>query len=270
MNLPLEEPRSWIEQGAITYDSLPYDYISDLHHRHGEKIFNPIVNEDATEELFNLRESWRNDQVITVFTSGVFDLLHMDHAGYLLHTKAAGAALHYEEFNLEPWEELSPEEQREYTSDILSQEMIKLVVSVDGDKSVSNRKAAKGGFQRPVYSWQTRAMMVASQSFVDPRSNESRLLPTVDAVTAHGPDDFPENSIHSSHFRLVEKLQPDMWAIFGESIDILEGAPNIVSLGNVALRCILDREGTHYFKDGFLSKITTTKIVERILGTEII
>ena len=267
MNLPVEQPREWIESGVVSNDTLPYEFISGLHHRHGDKIYYPAVNVDATEDLISVRESWREDQIITVFTSGVFDLLHMDHAGYLLHTKAAGAAVHYEEFNLEPWEELSTDEQREYTSDILSQEMVKLVVSVDGDNSVSVRKASKGGFQRPVYSWQTRAMMVASQSFVDPRSTVSRLLPTVDAVTVHGPYDFPEDSVHSSHFRLAEKLQPEVWAIFGESKDILETAPNIAPLGNVALRCILDGEGTHYFEDGFLGKVTTTKIAERILGT---
>ena len=108
--------------------------------------------------------------------------------------------------------------------------------------------------------------MVAGLSFVDPSSQKEKLLPTVDAVTVHGPQDFSIDSPHSSHFELVSTLQPDVWTVFGESTDILDQTPHLTSLASVALRYIQDGNGTHYYEDGNMGKMSTTKTAHRIRG----
>lgn len=187
----------------------------------------------------------------------------------MLHTKATGAATLYDRLKeKQPWDTISTEEQQAFTSWALSSKLLRLIVSVDGDQSVAERKGNKlenGNTTRPVYSWKTRALMVASQVFISPLDKDA-YLPTVDAVTIHGPQDFPPENDNATHFQLVEKLQPDVWAIFGESQNILREAPNKPNLGSVALRCIMNGEGTHYFEDDFIGKISTTKIANRIIG----
>lgn len=252
----------------VENDTLPYPYISQIHHRFNHKIFNPSVDETATDRLLALRQKWQQEGAITVFTSGVYDLFHMDHAGYLLHTKATGAAIHFERTLQEKsWSELSIDEQTTYTSQALGNRAVRLIVSVDGDKSVAARKGnnpEKGGGTRPIYGWDTRAMMVANQTFIDPLdASHERLLPTADAVTIHGPDDFSIDDAHAVHFDLVERLQPDVWAIFGESHDLLDEAPTRPGLASVALRCIQDGKGTQYWEDSFIGKMSTTSIINR-------
>jgi bifunctional ADP-heptose synthase (sugar kinase/adenylyltransferase) len=261
------------ESGMATIpdDTLPYGYISSLHHRFQNKIFNPAEDPTALDRLLELRQKWAQGDAVTVFTSGVYDLLHLDHAAYLLHTKAVGAAVLYERSgNAKPLEALDSTEQQEYTTRALGDKLLRLIVSVDGDNSVAIRKgfrADKGSTSRPIYGWGTRALMVASQAFVHPYDKDAELLiPTVDAVTIHGPDDFPDDHNHATHTQLVEALQPDVWAIFGESQDILEEAPTRPGLRDVALRRIMDGEGSHYFTDTFMGKISTTKILERARG----
>lgn len=256
---------------TVSVDSLPYDYIAGIDQKFESKLFNPQSDDSATERLVKLRQTWRKAGATTVFASGVYDMLHMDHAGYLLHTKAVGAASHYNRTHHEQdWDELESDQQQNYTTLALGNRSVRLIVSVDGNDSVDKRKGhsvEKGGTARPIYSWNTRALMVARLAFVDPSDEMGeRLLPTVDAVTIHGPDDFTADSLHASHFDLVGKIQPDVWAIFGESQDILDAAPVMPSLSSVELRCIQDGKGTHYFEDDFMGKMSTTNIVKRILG----
>jgi len=254
----------------ISNDELPYSYISSLHHRFSDKVFNPNQDKLATDKLLNLRQKWRGQGLLTVFSSGVFDLLHMDHMAYLLHVKATGAAALYERSHRKLWNELETRQQQDYTTKALGERAIKLVISIDGDESVKTRKGnnpEKHGVPTPIYGWETRAMMVAGLSFINPNDDSSDILfPIVDAITIHGPQDFPNNSPHSSHFDLVGKLQPDIWTVFGESKDILEGAPSRPNLASVALRCIQDSEGTHYFEDSNIGKMSTTRITNRIMG----
>lgn len=272
MNLPLSSLPDQEMVPRIEVDSLPYSYISSLQQRFGSKLFNPNLSPDSTENLLAKREEWRDSGAVTVYTTGVYDMMHLDHAGYLAHVKASGAAeLYRRENQFTSWSGLTTEQQQDYTSQALSNRALKLVVSVDGDNSVSARKgfqADKGGGPRPVLAWGTRALMVASQTFIDPLDQQfERLLPTTDAVTIHGPEDFTASSFHTSHFSLAELLKPDVWVIYGESVDVLERAPHMKALGNTALRCIQAGPGTTYFEDDFIGKMSTTKIVNRILGT---
>lgn len=254
----------------IRVDSLPYSFIADTQQRFREKLFNPDQNPNATDELTSLRNRWADEGATVIYTTGLFDLLHMDHAGYLLHTKAVGAATHFDStVERDGWEGLTHNERLDYTEWALGSGVLKLIVSVDGDKSASAKKSGKpekGGGPRPIYSWETRALMVAGLSYINPISPKNELLPTADAVTIHGAHDFPDSVVHYNHFTVAETLKPDTWAIFGESVDIIEQAPQIPELGSVALHCIQDGAGTHYYEDGFIGKMSTTNIVKRITG----
>jgi hypothetical protein len=259
-------------ESTIVYDTLPYDFITAIQRQFQQKIYNPQTDPDATDKLTATHRAWQSSGAITVFTTGVYDMLHPDHTGYLLHTKAAGAAVHYAIRRYRrSWEELNTLEQQIYTRRILGEQQLRLVVSVDGNRSVSERKggkAEKGGGVRPIYDWQTRALMVASQTFIDPDDMSSeRLLPTVDAVTIHGPHDLEATSPHADMFQLAAVLRPNVWTIFGESTDILEEVHLRPELGKIALRCIRSGEGTHYYEDPIMGKMSTTKIVQRITGT---
>ena len=255
-------------------DRLPYDYIAELDQRFERKLFNPLADELATERLLARRRAWGQAGLTTVFTSGVFDMLHLDHAGYLLHTKATAAAVHYDrQHQAGAWDELSPEQQRQETSQALANQQLRLIVSVDGDASVAARKghqADKGNTVRPIYGWRTRALMAARLAFVDPSDADGqRLLPTVDAVTIHGPQDFDPDHRHALHLDLVGALQPEAWAVFGESRDILEAVPARADLAAVALRVIQDGAGTHYYDDPIMGKMSTTAIAARLKGEDV-
>lgn len=252
----------------VETDTLSYGFIAGIQQRFTDKIYNPAVNPQATQHLLQERHMWTELGAVTVLTSGVFDMLHPDHSGYLLHTKAQGAAeLYRRNIDEKPWGKLHPTEQQEYTVEALSSNNLRLIVSVDGDKSVAARKGFKldkGNAPRPIYAWNTRALQVASQSYINPRDPAGGLLPIVDAVTIHGPNDFDQDSIHSSHFSLAETLQPDVWAVYGESKDILDEVPLRPSLASIAVRCIMDGSDTHYHEDDGIGKISTTAIVNRI------
>lgn len=254
----------------IRVDTLPYTFIADIQQRFRKKLYNPNQNPEATTALIALRNRWADEGATVVYTTGVFDMLHMDHSGYLLHTKAVGAATHFDTtVEQGGWDGLTQEEKLDYTEWALGSGVLKLIVSVDGDVSVNARKgnnADKGDIPRPVYAWQTRALTVASQSYENPISQSVTLLPTVDAVTAHGPLDFSDSSAHHTTYTIAGALLPDTWAIYGESTDIIEQAPQIPELGNVALHCIQDGAGIHYFEDDFIGKMSTTNIVKRIIG----
>jgi len=74
--------------------------------------------------------AWRVRSEKIVFTNGCFDLLHLGHISYLSETKALGD---------------------------------KLIIGLNSDASVQRLK----GESRPINSIQSRAMMLASFSFVD-------------------------------------------------------------------------------------------------------
>jgi hypothetical protein len=260
----------------VQQDTLRYDFIADQFEQlYQRSLFNPLEDETASERLVAVRAGWENSPVTTVLTSGVYDLLHLDHTGYLLHTKAVGAPVHYERFYRNgdvAWEELSAQDQEAFISMFLRMQELRLIVSVDGDMSVRVRKGfkpEKGGGDRPVFSWQTRARMVAGLTFPSVTGNHVTHQSIADAVTVHGPDDFPEGHPHHDLLALATVLQPDAWAIYGESEDLLTAAPVHEHLGGVALRCIMDGPENHYFSDELIGgKFSTTKIVNRIAGNK--
>ena len=249
-------------------------FITEIHAaRYADVVFNPIDNPSATEQLLERRKQWAEDHSSTViFTSGVYDLFHPNHMAYLLHTKAAGAPVHYEKSRVagDPsWEELSLERIGTLTKAYIQSGALKQIVGIRGDASVAATKgfrSDKGNSPRPIYDWDSRAVMMAHQTVPFQLSDGSwQFVPTVDAITSYGSEEFDANHPHHNLYSLTEAIQPDVWAIFGESADILEKAPLIPSLGGVALRRIIENgEDTAYYLDSYVGNFHTTAIIERI------
>lgn len=254
----------------IRTDTTRYEYIASIQQQ-PQKIFNPQQDEYATDRLLDLRNYWHKQGQTTIITTGVFDMLHPDHMGYLAHVKSCAAGVRYEQKNPNKyWSCLNQQRQEKYIRDALADRALRLIVSVDGDESVKARKGSnpeKGGAPTPVLAWHTRANMLAGQSILDPNDvNNETILPVVDAITIHGPNDFGPDSIHSSHFGLVSHLQPEAWGIYGESEDILNTAPHVRKLANIALVCVQNGPGKNYFSDQNIGKLSTTGIIQRIQG----
>ncbi len=257
----------------LVYDTHSFDEIAERYGNHYDSIiYDPLTDTEASERLLSNVKQWKEANATVVFTSGVYDLIHLDHKGYLLHAKLAGAQYHYEKYyqrHNEEWQKLSIADRRKLSDEFLFSNQLRLIVSVDGDNSVAKRKSndiQKGKSSRPITGWLTRARSIADVTIPISSRGDWIRMPVVDAITMHGPEDFPIESSHASLINLASELQPDVWTIFEESEDITSAAPYVASLGNVALRCIAMGDGSRYFTDPILGKFSTTAFVKRFKG----
>lgn len=269
----LPEWRHVAVENTITNDYFPHEDITDVFESgYKDILFDARSEMFATERLKHKISKWQTgeDPSVVVFTSGVYDLLHHDHKGYLLHTKLTGLPILYESQEAKAWNKLGERQQLAFAMHSLLSDKLKLVVSVDGDQSVADRKgsdSSKGSAPRPITGWETRAKSVADVTVpISSGKNGTVRKPVADAVTVHGPLDFHDGHPSSTLFTLAALLQPDVWAIYGESQDILDEAPYIKSLGAISLRCIPYRPGVTYFSDSIIGRFSTSSIVKRVLG----
>ncbi len=192
------------------------------------RLFNPLEDDAATRRLLTMRDQWRDEGATVVLTSGVFDVMHANHRGYLLATRLSGVATHFAtheaDGDKQAWSKIDAPAQRRYAHHVLSTGLIRQIVSVDGDTAVAERKGftpSKGNMARPVYGWESRARDVLSASFAAPDGTGSRFL--ADAVTIH--DRVEPTFATTPHAGIMEigfGLQPDVWAIYHESQDIID------------------------------------------------
>jgi hypothetical protein len=216
------------QRPGVAVDTTPPDVIKGfLEDGFTPRVYNPLQDPAATERLDTQRKAWADlPHTTTTFTSGVFDVFHGNHRGYLIATKLAAAPHHYARFDEtsgKPWEALSPDEQKVYLDYVIGDNVIKQVVSIDGDLAVSERKGhnpAKGKMERPIYGWDSRARDVLSASITV--GNVTHTL--VDAVTIH---DRVEPGLagtpHAGILEIGRFVRPDVWGIYYESTDILDG-----------------------------------------------
>lgn len=263
---PIPSASSGVE---VTDNIIHRDIVKDmLDAPHEGKFFNPIDDPTATERLKQLRELWSQQAITTVFTSGVFDVFHLNHAAFLLQVKLEAVPFHFAKYHADvlgcTWESLSEEEQREYCHRVLSRGDIKLIVSVDGDAAVSVRKKNKGGGDRPIYSWQTRATDVLN---LTSQVEERVFSPVVDAVTIHD-DHVPsfQDTPHEHVMPIAAYLQPDVWPVYCESEDIFDSLRTEYA-GQFPSTGVVVMSPHEYYTDALLGgKFSTTKIATRLGG----
>lgn len=245
-------------------NSINHEFIGNIQFDYSDAIFNPKTDSKATADLLRMRESYYEEGGVTALTSGVYDGLHPNHWAYLLHVKALGAADYYQKRESGDWRDLPKRQQEEYIRHALSKTAaLHLILSVDGDKSVAIRKNGKGGSKHPIYGWNTRALMAAQLTYRSPEDKNVR-LPVVDAVTIHGRDDFPADSPYHSIEQLAMNVQPDIWGVYDESTDILDARESDARLAEIPVDVIAS--SIPYWWDDILGSISTTTVVERIIG----
>lgn len=238
-----------------------------------DRIFNPDENPAATAELLDLRRSWGDSThpdndwpATTVFVTGVYDNLHLDHVGYLTHCKLQGVPTHFDRHYAEQagrsWHELDRDTRKEWEAELLTNGEVRLVTGIRGNTStalIKGFKPEKGAVTRPIFDWDTRALTVAGITL---RSPEGHHTPLVDAVTIYDPIEFPkETDVHHHWLELAAGLRPDVWAFYHESEDIRERGPSDPRLSETAFRLI--DEG-HYYHDRLVGVFTTTNVVKRL------
>lgn len=232
--------------------------------------FNPLESELATEALKSQIDAWRDGGCTVVFTSGCYDLMHTNHRTYLLHTKLAASPycwdkLGYDETEGE-WADQTASQRANFSRWLLESDLLKQVVSIDGNASVAARKGFnvhKGGSPRPIFDWRTRARDVLSAGF---ELRPGLFKPIVDAVTLH---DNVEPSLNgtpnSGILEIGEFVQPDVWSVFEESGDIISAAEAQPDRFNNTEFSVLRRH--NYYNDALLDgTFSTTSIVKRLSG----
>lgn len=258
---------------GLYVDQTPPETIMDFLERStSPRIYNPITNPRATERLGLRREAWRRVGATVVFGSGVYDLLHQNHLASLVHAKYIGAAVHYSRYEQplrgESWNELSETDRNLFFIQTLSEEKVVLVESVDGTEAVQQRKAfrpEKGMTPRPVLDWNTRAADVLSTSLRPDFKSPPTFL--VDAVTIHdNVDRRLKGTVHDDIMRIASYIQPDVWAIYCESEDIITSIQGEYadSMRNTIPIVMPSHE---FFEDPLVGgNIKTSAITKRIMG----
>ena len=236
------------------------------------RIYNPLDSSFATEALQSQIEEWRAEDKTIVFTSGVYDILHANHRTFLLHTKIAAAPHCWQksEQSCVAWDELDKATQAAFTRELLASDMVRQVVSIDGNLAVATRKGfvpEKGNMVRPIFDWQTRARDVLSAGF---ELEAGSFKPLVDAVTLH---DNIEPTLaatpHAGVMDIAHFIQPDVWSVFTESEDIINAAQTTHAhrFDKTSIYVLAAHEFYHDALIGGLVKTST--ITKRIGGTAV-
>ncbi len=236
-----------------------------------KRLFNPLTDVSATDRLADLRISWGEQPVTVALTSGVFDLMHLNHRAYLLNTKLAAVPHHYNRYYAErskqTWDSLRSDEKKEFSLYSLATQEVRLIVSVDGNAAVAARKGnkpEKGGVPRPVYDWETRARDVLSASI---EVEDESFVCIADVVTLH--DNMEPTLLGSPHAGILEIgnwLNPDVWSVYFESQDIIDAVEDTHAemFAGVDVRVL---DGHDFYCDEQLGgPFSTTLITQRIGG----
>jgi len=259
----------------VRRDETPKELIVAVsEHKFQGRIFDPVADSTATTRLRDLRERWRAEDKTVVFTSGAFDLFHLNHSAFLEYSRMSAVPVHFERYDAERegvlWEELSQGDRRDYTIHALSAGLVKQVVSVDGNDSVSAKKSsdpAKGGL-RPAYDWETRARSVLLAG-TEANGNGPSFL--VDAVTIHDRlHPALTGTPHETIMAIGQHVRPDVWAIGPESLEIVaafeadEFGADASDAFSQTVPILLPHRGP--YMDRNIGDISTSSVVQRMLG----
>lgn len=170
--------------------------------------------------LDKLAEAKLSDK-LTGLVAGAFDVPQENHDWYLRHARMLLAKRYLDKNNIE----INSSSIRE----VIESDLIYLVVSIDSDISLDNRKSndsSKGGVRRPIYGWSTRANRIASHNFLC-TDNKNRHA-VADLVIAEGIDyegtilqqaKILANTLHAEPYCLI-----DEYVVFDEHSHDIENA----------------------------------------------
>lgn len=234
------------------------------------RVLNPVIDPTATKMLQFLRRTWQHQGSTVILGSGVFDLMHQNHFASFIHARWIGTRYHYEKTAADAtgiqWGELTNEQQSTYFTKVNVEGEIRLIESIDGNLSVTERKSNQDnrGNNRPILDWSTRATSVLSAAFAPDGKTPVSL---VDAVTIHDVvDSRLAGTPHQNLIDLATYVQPDVWAVYCESHDTIEALQEREQ--NHALRntTVGIMPAHKFYSDELLGNIKTSSIEQRIMG----
>lgn len=237
------------------------------------RIYNPLENAAATEELKEQIAEWQYDNAAVVMVFGCFDApFHSNHQRFLLDCKLQGVEKYYNRLSeggvLDvPWQQLDIESKQGFSQAVLADGAVKLVVSIDGDKRVAASKGfvpGKGNSARPLQSWETRADNVLGLSLqLDER--QGFRSPVVDAVTIHDHHALP-GTIHANTLDMIAEFRPDVWTLYHEAKDDIIAASADSRLFDIDIVVIEDERGYDALDPRTGRPFSTTDLVRRVKG----
>lgn len=253
----------------LVYDTTPREVVAVLCEvNFANRLFDPLTNPFASEQLQEQREVWRQSGHTVVFTQGVFDLFHLNHGALLQYSRISAVPFHYDRHEASrtgiTWQELSQQQKLEFTVHALSSGSIRQIVSIDGTQHVAARKngdTTKPG-ARPILDWGTRARDVlqvsAAADGVTPRF-------LVDAVTVHDKirSELTETP-HATIMDIASFIDPDVWAIHADSPQIISALKEDTSGRFSRTQPVILPNRGPYSDELVAGNISTSALVDRI------
>lgn len=197
-------------------------------------VYSRIVKSDAFIcDISNTKaqvDVWKSQGYKIVFTAGVFDIFTINHLLALYHYKLLGG------------------------------KKTKLVISMDTDERVAKSKSYipnKGNSVKPILSWDSRALMVAKQTF----QTDGHV---VDLILRHGSDTCNGALCpHDDNVSIAEILQPDITVVTSTSVATIEALKASLLINDRSV--VIIKEDDLAYRDVLLGeKISNTSIIKRI------
>lgn len=169
------------------------------------RMFCPNISvSEATKALENILSRWKKEKKWICFTQGCYDMMHPNHYLKLVLSKRVACAaialktgINYDQ--------------------LVKQDLVRLLVSLDGDEGIRANRLKLYSNIRPVDSWLTRAFRLLTLLDID----GIQTLPLVDGVTVHDKFLFSKTS-YESPLALVKHLANiDFWLISDENTSLL-------------------------------------------------
>lgn len=209
------------------------------------------VHEDALAKVMG----WKALGSCVVANAGAFDLLSLNHIRGLIQCRIIGAMCLAGVKEIEFGSSHSSE-----VIQLAASDEVRLIVSIDTNQAIEDNKSLKpkkGNVIKPILDWDTRAMMVASQSMPIPGTSTRRQV--ADYITRHGPSAClaHENCWHEDSTFSLASLDPD--------ILVRKEDPSIKQTRVYDSKIVVIDEHDNAFVDRLINdEICSTNIAKRI------
>jgi hypothetical protein len=217
----------------------------------------------------DVHSSWRRAGDYTVFVAGSFDIFTLNHLRALLQYRVIAGAV---KRGIDP-ETIKSIDDIKVLTDLATDPEIKLMATVDTDKSLSlskSGKSDKGGASRPVLGWDSRALMLSAQWV--PVQTDAPHTQLTDFITIHGEECClscgGDTCVNADNGRMALELAPDL-AIISRgarrtTTDFIRYKQHELMRDTKVV--IFNEEDGHSFIDNLLPDrvISTTSIVKKI------